>query len=197
MRCEWSTRDESQVSRPLQRELAHCTSGCKSEPRIVIERRAVAARYSPNTARGQRSLRIHPIEHIEEPSGSCQCSPGLRCTLAQRPIGGNKCHRTAGFGNHGEKVVIAAAWSVQDGDAVGCSRLDAAPELTLEDHDDGFGEQISFRHDTDPLHEFPSGSRAILPPAGGTRSDHIRGIHQKHQCSLARSSRRPTAPRIL
>ena len=74
---------------------------------------------------------------------------------------------------------------MNDGDAVGRPRLDAASGRPFEDHDNRSGKQTGPHRSTNPLHERPGGPRSIPPPAIRSRSDNVRRIDEKHYPSLA------------
>ena len=87
------------------------------------------------------------------------------------------------IGDVNERVVAAAA-GVHDADAVGKAGWGAFPSLALEDHGHGLGDPACGDGCAHLFHERTGRSWSVPPPAGGTGSDDVGCVNEKHRTGL-------------
>jgi hypothetical protein len=78
---------------------------------------------------------------------------------------------------------------MEDRHAVNLTSLDPVAGPPLEDHDDRSGEPARPRGGAHLLDECPGGARSVPPPAGRTRTHHVRCVNEKHDFQSCRGQR--------
>jgi hypothetical protein len=83
--------------------------------------------------------------------------------------------------------VVAAPGGVHHADAVGNAGWGTLPGLALEDHGHRLGDPSSGDGCSNLLHERTGRSCSVPPPSGGTRSDDVGCVNEKHRPQSDRS----------
>ena len=126
---------------------------------------------------GSRSAKSHfGPDHVGAHGLSPPAQFAIRRDEGDLSIGGT-------IGDVNERVV-AAAGGVHDVDAVGKAGRGTLPGLALEDHGHRSGDPSCGDGCSHLLHERTGRSCSVPPPAGGTGSDDVGCVNEKHRPSL-------------
>ena len=130
-------------------------------------------------------------EEIEQPPRTDHACPQGLCPLPQLAI---RCDQrdlfTGGTQDGIDERVVAAPASMENRHTVVRARLDTLPSLAFENDDDRLLEPPRINGCVNVVHERPSRSGSVPPPAGRAGPHHIGRIDEKHCSSLIDPVRR-------